>query len=482
MTRQAPRKSLLLILILAYSLIVLCWGLARSPFTTTEAKNIYIGRGLTTAGNTGWSGPAGEITSVQQGAYSIAPLIISGAERYTGFYGSRFVSVMLGLLLVLLIFLTGNTSLYGKRGLLAAITFVFLGIPLQLSAFATSTPYTALFFAASILLIEAAAETASYRRRILMLLFSSLSLTAAVTMNYISMLFLVPLVLYVFLRHRFLHAGGFFLLPLAAALSVYDTAILPAGASIGSSLAFPLSHASADMLSSLNFTYIFNWLSMPYLLAIFGIFHREGGKKAFFAMLLSLPAFLVNFIDPDLNATHLAVLLATIFMAPAAALGIDHMGDIFSSHNPMASVKSLFIFAVLLVLWVFGLQQIKELNRNNPDLTDAVGFLRARNLDGVTILVDSDYGSPEYFYRYFLESGSRPPQVLPVVRATGEERKQVVAATRPEYVVLDDYHSDRSFTLASLDYLSQGFTVAKTYQMSLSSGIRTVKIFHKGVL
>lgn len=480
---QAPRKSFLLILLLAYSLIVLCWGLVRNPFTTAEAKNIYIGRGLVTEGNAGWSGPVEEMMNVQPGAYSLAPLIISGVDRYAGLHGSRLVSIALGLVLVLLIFLIGDTSLYGKRGLLAATTFVFLGIPLQLSAFATTTPYTALFFAASVLLIEASAETASSGRRMLMLLFSSLSLTVAVTMNYISMLFVAPLVLYVFLRHRFLHAGGFFLLPLVAALSVYGyTAILPVWASIGRSLSLPLSHSSADMLSSLNVTYIFNWLSMPYLLAIFGIFHREGGKRAFFVMLLSFPVFLVNFMSSDLNATHLAVLLATIFMAPAAALGVDHMGDLFSSHNPMARIKPLFMFAVLLVLWVFGLQQIKELNRNNLDLTDAVSFLRARKLAGVTILIDSDYGSPEYVYRYFLESGSPPPQVLPVVRATGEERKRVVAETKPGYVVLDDYHSDRSFTLASLDYLSQGFTVAKTYQMSLSSGIKTVKIFHKGVL
>lgn len=483
MTERAPRKSVLLMLILAYSLVVLCWGLARYPLTADEARNIYVGRETVTEEISGQPGPVNKVREVHPDAYSIAPLIIAGADRLAGLYGSRLVSVILGLTLVILVFLTGNTRLYGKRGVLAATTFVFLGIPLQLPAFASTTPYAALFFGVSVLLVEISAEAQSTGRRSLMLLAGALSLSAAVMTNYVSILFAAPFVLYTFLRHRFLSAGVFFTLPFVASLFFYQhAALLPVSGSPEKDLFLPLSHSSADMLSSLNVTYIFNWLAMPYLLAIFGMFHREGGTKAFFMILLSSPAFLVSAIAPDLHAAHLAVLLATTLLAPAASLGVDHMGNLFSSHNPMAQVKSLFTVAVLIVLWVFGLQQIKELNRFSPDLSSAVNFLRTHAIGGKTVVIESDYGSPEYVYRYFLESGDRPARVLSVVRATEQERKRCIADTRPDYVVLDDYHSDRSFNIASLDYLSQGFTVAKTYQMSLSSGIKTLKIFQKGAL
>jgi hypothetical protein len=483
MTERAPRKSVLLMLVLAYSLLVMCWGAWQYPLSPDEAKMIYTGREAVTGKINGLSGPVNAMMDDHARSFSIAPMVIAGADRVAGFYASRGISVIIGLALVVLIFLIGSTSPYGNRGILAATTFVFLGISLHLTAFATTTPYTALFFGVSFLLVEISAEARTTGKRILMLLAGGLSLAAAVTTSYISILFVAPFVLYSFLRHRFFHVSVFFVLPLIASLFFYRlTAVLPVWTSLERSLLFPLSHSYADVLTSLNINYIFNWLAMPYLLAFFGIFHHHGGKKAFFMMLLSSSVFLVMLITPDLNTAHLAVLLATILLAPAASLGVDHMGNLFSSHNPMAQVKPLFTAAVLVVVWVFGLQQIKELNRYNPDLSSAVNFLRSHDIGDRTVLIESDYGSPEYVYRYFLESGNRPARVLSLVRATEQERIQYVDEIQPDYVVLDDYHSDRSFNLASLDYISRGFRLAKTYQMSLSSGSKTIKIFQKGAL
>jgi hypothetical protein len=47
-----------------------------------------------------------------------------------------------------------------------------------------------------------------------------------------------------------------------------------------------------------------------------------------------------------------------------------------------------------------------------------------------------------------------------------------------DYVV-GRYHSDRSITAVS--NISEGFTVVKTYQMTLSSGIKNIKIFKGAV-
>jgi hypothetical protein len=100
----------------------------------------------------------------------------------------------------------------------------------------------------------------------------------------------------------------------------------------------------------------------------------------------------------------------------------------------------------------------------------------------MTVLVDSDYGEPEYLYRYFLESGKRSVRIVPIVRGNDKDRENVLTKMRPDYVVMDEYHSDRSFNQASSDYLARGFTIIKTYQIILSSCIKNISIFQKGAL
>jgi hypothetical protein len=235
--------------------------------------------------------------------------------------------------------------------------------------------------------------------------------------------------------------------------------------------------------ASLKFSYIYEWLALPYLLATFGMFHKGEGKTAFSLMLLSSPAFLIPFISNDPGSTHSVVMLFLIFIVPAVAMGVEHMGDLFSSHNMMSFVKPLFITAVLVVIFVFGFQQIKKLGRDCPDLSPAVTFFQGNSIPGMTVLVDSDYGAPEYVYRYFLESGKRSVRIVPIVRGNDKERGNILAKMEPNYVVVDEYHSNiLSFEQASFEYVARGFTIIKTYQMTLSSGIKNIRIFQKGAL
>jgi hypothetical protein len=197
-------------------------------------------------------------------------------------------------------------------------------------------------------------------------------------------------------------------------------------------------------------------------------------------MLLAAPAFFIAFVSSDVNDVHTVVLLAMILLSPAAALGVVQMADIFSANNGMALAKPFFVTAILIIIWVFGVQQMKELKRERPDLSPAVAFLSHRG--GATVLVDSDYGSPEYVYDYYLNEKSPHVQVVSIARADGRERKDLVARARPAYVVVDGLHSARSFNDACRDYLEQGFAVAATYKMSLVSGDNVIRIFQKGAL
>jgi hypothetical protein len=490
MKGKAPRDSLLVILMLVYSLAVMSWGLLRDPLAPDEAQAVFMGRGIVASGSLqcpalatsgGESNALDEKTCAYPGSAAIAPLLISVADSMAGIHGARLVGVFLGLILIVLVYRIGNSPPYGKRGVLTAATFVFLGIPLQLSSHANADAYTAVFFAASLLLAGEAAGASTGRQRRWMLVVSALSLSLATMTHYFTALFVIPVALFVVLRQRFAAAGLFFLLPLLAMVSLYGyVMVLPAWYNL--KIASAASPMSVDVMPPLDFAYVFEWLAMPYLLATFGIFHREGGKEAFFLMLLAAPSFLIHVITPDIRATHTAVLLSLIVLAPAAAQGVSHMGDLFSSHNPMALVKPFFITAVLAVIWVFGLQQIKGLKQENPDLSPVAAFLGQKGYTGMTVLVDSDYGSPEYVYRLLLEDTFPSARVVAVTRGSEKERKEIVADMHPDYVVIDDHHSDRSFNRAAIEYLAQGFTVARTFQVSLASGIKNVKIFEKGAL
>jgi len=489
MTKEHPRNSFRLALILVFSLAVMCWGALQNPLAPQEAQNIYMGRGILAEGFVACTEPAppdsdrsiGGMMCAYPGSVAIAPLVTASADRFAGLYGARFVHIILGLGLVLLIYLIGNSPFYGKRGLLAATTFAFLGIPLQLSSSATTDAFAALFLGASFWFIESAAGSRPARERAFMLSVGALSLSLAVMTNYIVLFFVVSVMLYVFLRHRAVAASVFFLLPLLAALSFYGYfAFLPAWPFLVKSTHFSL--ARSAVIPVINFDYIFEWLSLPYLLATFGLFHNEKGRNAFFLMLLSAPAFLVPFVSFDISSIHSVVFFSLVFLAPAAALGVDHMGDLFSSYNMMSFVKQLFVSAVLVVILVFGFQQIKKLKRDYPDLSPAVTFFQGKGVPGFTVLVDSDYGSPEYVYRYVLEAENPSVRVIPIVRGDEREREEILTKMDPDYVVMDDYHSDRSYNRASLEYLLKGFTVVKTYQMTLSSGIKNIKIFQKGAL
>jgi len=58
-------------------------------------------------------------------------------------------------------------------------------------------------------------------------------------------------------------------------------------------------------------------------------------------MLLSSPVFFACFVSSDINSIHSAVLFSDI-SRPAAAMGIEHMGDLFLQiiRHPLQSLFS----------------------------------------------------------------------------------------------------------------------------------------------
>jgi len=477
-------NTLLMALLIIYSLSVMCWGVVMNPLSPGEAMTIFIGRNVLTelgVAEENVPAPSDIMMDTYTGSPAVAPAVIAAADSAAGIYGARLVSVMFCLLLIILLYKTGNTPLYGGRGLLTGATFALLGLPLQLSSSANADACAALFLGASLLCVAHAAGLDHPRKRASIVLAGALSLALAAMVSYTVMFFVLPFVLYVFLLHRPFTAGVFFLLPLLVLLALYGYfAVLPVLPAVENEFASFQSLSGGATNSS--GAYIFYLLNMALLLAAIGIFHKEGGIKSIFLLLLAAPAFIVHLECPGVNYMHTAAMFSLVFLAPAAALGVVQLSELFSLYNDMKLAKPFFVTALLVITFVFGIQQIRGLNKERPDLSSAVSFLNGRPNSYSTLLVDSDYGSPEFVYRYYLGKKTPWVRIIPIKRGTEKERRDIVASQRPDYVVVDGFHSVKSFDQVNRDYLAQDFTVAATYSMSLTSGVKNILVFQKGAL
>jgi len=484
MTTKVRLNFMAMALVLMYGFAVMCWGVAMNHLTPDEAKTIFIGRKAVSGLGVKQVGavvPADGMADKYLGSAVLAPAADALADHAAGFYGARLVGVIFCLLLVMLLYKTGNTPLYGGRGVLTAATFVLMGTPLQLSPSANGDACAAMFLAASLLCVEHAAGLADAGKRAFTLLFGAVSLALAVMANYTAMLFVVPLLLYVFLRHRPLTAGMYFVLPSVFLLAFYGYfAVLPVWPDLKYEIA--LFHPPSGAGPTSSWLHVFNLLDMFYLLTVLGIFHKDGGKNSLFMLAVAAPALLIQYVSTDLNYMHTAALFSMVILAPAAALGVAQLSEIFSSYNDMRLARPFFVTAVLAVIWVFGIQEIRALKVDRPDLSQAAAYLETRCGNGSTVLVDSDFGSPELVYRYYLSANSPSVRVVSVTRGGDKQRRDAVAYQHPDYVVVDSYHNARSFEQASRDYRAQGLKVTASYNMPSASGIKNILIFQKGAL
>jgi hypothetical protein len=469
-----------LALLVGYALAGACFGLVKTPLAAEEAKEIYLGREVLAHGAPACGAGEGSVAMCEwPGTVRFAPAAAAWAERWGGLRLARLVGALTGLAVVLLVARIGDAARYGQRGLLVAATFVFLGSPLQLFATVHPRVLAALLVAISMALMERGPDGAG-RRGVgpgaAALAGASLALASVST--YAAVLYAAPIALVLAFRHRNRPAGATLALTFAIVLAIYGwLAVGPAWPFLRSAMVFV--GPSGWSVPSGRLVHVFDWLAMPYLLATFALFHRDGRGGAAVAMALASAAFLVAAVSPKADELHTAALLSLVVLAPAAGVGVAQMSELFSSGNPSPWAPSFFTAAVLAIVWAFGVQEMRALRREEPDLSAASAFLRGRGSAPLTVLVDSDYGSPEYVYRYLLEEAKPPVRVVSIARAGEEERHEALVSARPDYVVLDQHHSDRSFAAASREYLAQGFSVAATFPLGLSSGPEMVQVLRR---
>jgi 4-amino-4-deoxy-L-arabinose transferase-like glycosyltransferase len=458
--------------IMIYGLIAACWNPAHSSAISAEATNIFMGRQVLT-------GEFCPLCDHYAGSVQIYPVLSALGDKVGGLMGARAIGAVFVLGLAAVLYLTGYVLFSVKHGLLSALLFLFNGTALYLSRTATGDIVAAFLLGLSFLLLVVSEKQQSTSRCGLLLFTGAVSLFFSAVTKYTVALFIVPLVIYVFWKHKFWKALLFFFLPLSIFLSAYVYfAVLPGWNSLMEILFNPYGgeFLPAGELGSR----IFRWLGMPYLLAVFGLFHEERKGIAFLFIALSAPLVVFHIISGDVRALDRDVIYSIVFLVPAMALGVDHMGSLFSLYISSTWVKPFFTVAVLIVLWVFGIHEFMWLQTQHPDLTRVMSFLNQRGFDGMTVAIDADKSDADYLYRYSLEKSHPFSRFIQISDDSAKDRERVLRREKPDFVVFDETIDETKTSIRTLPRnLDADFSLVEKFYIPFSVGVQNIKIFRR---
>ncbi len=467
MTSFRVQNNRLLLIILAYGFVAIGWNLRYGSAFHDEALTILMGHQILE----GQSCPG---CAQNTGFIYIQPVLAAIGDSLGGLYGARAVGIFFGLGLAWIMYMIGRTLFSEKAGLLSALVFLLTGTSLYLSKLATYDIIAAFFLGLSFLLIVLSEK----RQSPLWLLAGAVALFLASITKYVVPVYIGPFLIYVFWRQKFSRALLSFFLPLFILLALYGYLVLyPMREALAGNFSF-IYHNSRVPFSLLSSSTL-RWLLMPYLLATFGAFHREHGGKALILIALSTPIVFFHLLSGAEQGVNKNVLLAIVLVTPASALGVDQMGSLFSSNIRSARVKAFFISLVLVVIWVFGINELRWLERQYPDLSEVIGFFKEKGFDGMTVVIDSRYGDPDCIYRYHLEKTYPRARFFSMSRLDLQEQSDLLDKVEPDFLMLDEYYGVSIFREPAMVRVQKNYSIVKDCKMHLSWGVKDIKIFRR---
>lgn len=459
-----------LFLLLAYGFLITGVNLYFSSPYHDEALNIQMGRQV--LGQDACPGCAQNTGSV-----AVQPILVALGDMVAGIWGSRALGIFFGLSLTGLIYAATATLIPRTQALFAATIFLFSGPTLYLSTLATYDIVAAFFLGLSLFCLLKARTTVRHGDN--WLFSAGIALFLASITKYVVIVFAPLLIVYLLLGKNRLRGIISFVIPFLFLIALYILfALYPVLDTIrGSALSvYTESQVSGSQLAS----WAFRWVAMPYLLAIFGMFHEKYGRIALVFTILSTPVILFHLVTGAEQSVNKNVLFALVFLAPAAAIGIDHLGNIFSFNAAMNWVKPFFTVILFVILWAFGLNQMRWLQGQYPDLAPVIEYFRHDGKDGMTVLIDSDFG--DAVYSYSLEKEFPRARFRSIAEYSNAHPSLASAEIMPDYIILDDYYTKKPFRQKALSYIREGgYSLSKNFILKLSWGEKTVSIYRRRI-
>jgi 4-amino-4-deoxy-L-arabinose transferase-like glycosyltransferase len=456
-------------LILTYGLFMTGWNLDYSSASFGEAINIFTGRQILAENF--------DLDSLlNTGSPFVYPPLAAAGDAAGGLIGARAIGIPFGLLLTWIIYRTGWLLFSKKQGILSAIVFLFTGTAVFFSKSATGDIVAAAFLGLSFYLLLLSEKNQSG----MFLLAGASALFLAFVTKYVVIIYVVSFIVFVLWRVSFSRAVLFFLLPLSGFLSAYSLLILhPSLHDIIESYLMTYQQTPLGVADITNWK--LQWIELPYLLAVFGMFHKEKKGEGIMLTLLSAPIFLLYVLNGTEQSIEKNMIFALVFLAHAAALGVDQMGNLFSYNVTTSWVKPFFTVAVLAVIWVFGVKQTAWFEQQYPDITPVVEFLKQKGHDHMTLAIDSDDRYQTYVYRYSLEKTFPSVRVIPILRDDNRNREEIMHLTSPDFLLCNGYNMKTDAHKDPVCSYEQGFSLANEFRLPFWSGIQNVNILLKEV-
>ena len=388
--------TMLLFGILLYGLVVSIMNLDYNSVFIDEAFHITMGRQLLAgAPCPGCPSHTGSVTTW--------PLLAAFGDSWGGLYGARAVAIALGLATTVAVYLTARLMLGNIHALFAAAIFQFSGQALYLMKMATYDMLAAFLLALSFLVLVASERVESPGYEAAALVVGSIFLFLAAITKYIVPVFVPVFLIYVLVRHGLVKSLLFSVLPLAFISILYlGFAPYPPNPITAGQIGVVAETSRLPLGTLADWT--FRWVALAYLLSVFGLFHERKGKTALLLIILSTPIIILHLVTRTERSVNKNMIYALMFLAPAAALGVDHIAHLFSMRSVHRAARTFFAIAVLVVFWAYGYYNLKWLERQYPDVSPVIEFFDRQGFDGMSVAMN---GWDGVIYEYTL--GSKYP-------------------------------------------------------------------------
>ena len=225
---------------------------------------------------------------------------------------------------------------------------------------------------------------------------------------------------------------------------------------------------------------MFRLLGMPYLLASFGLFHEKWKGTALLFIALSTPLVIYHVVFGDVQALDRDVVYSIVFLVPAMALGVDHMGTLFSYNISLSWVKPFFTVTILIILWVFGIYEFRWLQKQHSDLTPVFSSLNLKGFDGMTVAIDANRNHADYLYRYSLEKKHAASRFIQISDGGAIDMERALQREKPDFVVIDRWTDGKpGFVRDVPGDIDKNFSLVEKFDIPFSLGVENIKIFRR---
>ncbi|MFH1755397.1 MAG: hypothetical protein ABIA59_06800, partial [Candidatus Latescibacterota bacterium] len=193
------------------------------------------------------------------------------------------------------------------------------------------------------------------------------------------------------------------------------------------------------------------------------------GRTAVLLIIMALPVLLVHLISGAEQSLNKNVIFSLVFLAPAGALGVEQLATIFAMKSDSKAVRSFFTVAILVIVAVYGLNNLDWLEKQYPDVKPVIEFFEANGHDGMTVMSNGydaaiyQYSLPDYPNAHYVHISS----ITDSGRSDSADFILCMDAYYGKQFPCDDYAA----------YIADDYQLLEVITMPLSWGATDAKIF-----